>query len=206
MFYTVPSPVRKLTRNWVTWDKPPGNKTIFLTFDDGPDPGVTPQVLDILRQFQARATFFVSGSKALIYPDIIEKTRLQGHAIGNHGFGHLRGFATPAGKYLEDVEKCAAIVKSRLFRPPFGSLGPLQAIKLRRLGYEICMWSVISRDYDPAVSQEQCLVRCLKHIRDGSIVLFHDSQKAARNCLYVLPRLLHHFSEKACRFEALGDG
>ena len=200
MMYSVPAPVRDLTRSWMTWEMPRGNNTIYLTFDDGPDPKVTPLVLEILKSHQARATFFLSGRKAEAFPDLVTEIRSQGHSLGNHGYDHLRGWATPVGKYLDNVSRCASVVESGLFRPPFGSIGPIQLLRIRRLGYRICMWSVISRDYDQAVSREACLARCLKHIRDGSVVLFHDTPRASRNCLWVLPRVLAHFQGRGFRF------
>jgi peptidoglycan-N-acetylglucosamine deacetylase len=202
MFYTLPKPFRRLTSPWLTWEKPRGGKTIYLTFDDGPDPEITHRVAEILEDYNARATFFLTGSKAGLYPQTMDMLTSGGHALGNHGFDHLRGFSTPNATYMSDVEKCAGIVSSRLFRPPYGSLRPGQVRLLRNQGYEICMWSVITRDYDPRVSPNQCLDHCLRKAGDGSVVLFHDSPTAARNVLFALPRLLAHFSGRGYGFEA----
>jgi peptidoglycan-N-acetylglucosamine deacetylase len=202
MIHNIPKPFRRLTSSWLTWEMPPGGKTIYLTFDDGPDPQVTPRVAQILAEYDARATFFVSGSKARVHPRTVDMLTAAGHALGNHGFDHLRGFWTPASEYLADVQKCAGIVPSRLFRPPYGSLRPGLVRRLRKKGYEICMWSVTSRDYDPRMSPGQCLDHCLRRSVDGSVLLFHDTPLAARNILYALPRLLEHFSAKGFRFQA----
>lgn len=204
LLWSFPPPfIRSLTGLWLTWDKPPGGKRIYLTFDDGPDPDVTPAVIEILEGFNARATFFLTGRKAGQEPHLVTQLRESGHALGNHGFDHLRGFFTPARKYIADLERCASLVPSRLFRPPYGSLTPSLVRRLRQMGYEICMWTVSSRDYSTRVSPTTCLQQSIRYTRDGSIVLFHDTGKSAKNCLYTLPRFLDHFSGLGYSFPAL---
>ncbi len=203
--YRPPWLIRKLTSPWLVWGFRPGSKTIYLSFDDGPDAIVTPQVLDILDQYNAKATFFLCGQKAVERPDLAESIRGKGHATGNHTYKHLNGMHVSTKTYLDNVEECSHVVHSKLFRPPYGMLGPLQIKKLRGAGYNIIMWTVLSNDFDKRFNPEVCLRQSIKYTTDGSIIVFHDSEKAAANMLYVLPRYLIHFKNLGYTFAAINE-
>lgn len=191
------------------------NKTnsIFLTFDDGPTPEITEWTLSQLKQHNAKATFFCIGTNVEKYSEIFEKIQHDNHAIGNHTFNHLNGWKTNSNKYIENVKKCEDIIlrnlfdiyknQFKLFRPPYGKISFLQSYKLRKLGYKIIMWDVISYDFDTNVSGEQCLENILKNIESGSIIVFHDSQKAYKNLKYALPKTLKTLSERGFKFEKI---
>ena len=179
-------------------------RTLFLTFDDGPIPEVTPWVLDTLRPYNAKATFFCVGDNVRKHPEVFHRVLDEGHAVGNHTFNHLNGWHTDHLEYSHNVRRCSRLVDSRLFRPPYGRIMPAQRAFLER-HYHIIMWDVLSGDFDPALSEEQCLQGVLDNTRSGSIIVLHDSLKAERKLRYVLPRVLGHFSAKGYRFEALTE-
>lgn len=185
-----------------TWSLPPGKKTIFLTFDDGPHPEITPEVLRILNSFQARATFFLQGQNVLRHPECLDRIRKENHICGSHTFHHLNGWRTNNNEYLKDVFKAADLIGSTLFRPPYGRIKPSQ-IRSVSTRLHIIMWSVLSGDFDPGISPEKCLNNMLRHTTDGSVVVMHDTEKAADRMLYALPRFLEHFSEKGYSFHPL---
>jgi peptidoglycan/xylan/chitin deacetylase (PgdA/CDA1 family) len=187
-----------------TWQIPTQEKILFLTFDDGPIPEVTPWVLEQLKQFDAQATFFCVGDNIQKHPDVFEMVLNDGHSVGNHTFNHLNGWKTDNVPYFLNVRRCAHQVKTDLFRPPYGKLMPKQSEFLQR-HYRIVMWDVLSGDFDPAISKEQCLSNVLDHTRRGSIVVFHDSLKAWEKLQFVLPRVLAHFAEKGYRFGRLEE-
>ena len=187
---------------FIHWDVPTVRKELFLTFDDGPMPGLTPWVLDTLRQFNAKATFFCLGKNAEQNPELIARIRTEGHSIGNHTFAHSNGWKSNTRDYLDDVERGASILETKLFRPPHGRLKPSQVIRLRKK-YNIVMWNSQSNDYDTRVSPDECFDRVLRSARFGSIMLFHDNIKAERNIRFVLPKVLEHYSLKGFRFENL---
>lgn len=186
------------------WHIPTKEKTIFLTFDDGPIPDITEQVLETLSQFNARATFFCIGDNVMKHPDVYEMVRTGGHSIGNHTFNHMNGWKTEDAVYLDNIQKCAERlnVETNLFRPPYGRIKRSQARAVLQ-DKQIIMWDVLSGDFSPNISAEVCLRKSIQYTRPGSIVLFHDSIKASKNMLYTLPRYLEHFSEQGYRFEAL---
>lgn len=179
-----------------TWRMPDlAEPTIYLTFDDGPIPEVTPWVLDSLRAYGAHATFFCVGENAERHPDLLKQVLAEGHSVGNHTFNHLNGWKTSTLTYAHNVRRCARAVPSRLFRPPYGKLRPQQSVWLRR-HFQIVMWDVLSGDYDTQFSPQQCLRHVTHHARPGSIVLMHDSLKAERNLRQLLPAALQFFREK----------
>jgi peptidoglycan/xylan/chitin deacetylase (PgdA/CDA1 family) len=185
-----------------TWRRDTQERVLHLTFDDGPIPEVTPWVLDTLRGHSAKATFFCVGENVVKHPAIFQQIIEEGHAIGNHTYNHLNGWHTDPIVYLNNVRRCARVVNSRLFRPPYGRLTPRQRMFLVR-HFQIIMWDVLSGDYDANISPQQCLQNVLDNAQPGSIVLMHDSLKAERNVRFALPAVLEHFEGKGYRFEKL---
>lgn len=184
------------------WRIPTEERVLHLTFDDGPIPEVTPWVLDTLRPYDAKATFFCVGDNVRRHPDIFRQLLAEGHAVGNHTFHHLNGWQTDPLAYFHDVRRCAQVVKSTLFRPPYGRLTPRQRAFLER-HYRMVMWDVLSGDFDPLLSPEQCLRNVVDHAEPGSIVVLHDSLKAEPRLRYVLPRVLEWFAGRGWRFAGI---
>lgn len=180
----------------------PEDPDIYLSFDDGPTPDVTDRLLDRLEGYEVAATFFCIGKNAEKHPDLMKRIQAEGHGIGNHGYEHPYGPAHSLEDYVIDVEKAAGLVPSPLFRPPYGRLKRKQAQRLSKR-YRIVMWEVLSGDFDPELDPEKSVGKILKHTRNGSILLFHDSEKARRNMEAILPRILEHFLEKGYRFKTI---
>jgi peptidoglycan/xylan/chitin deacetylase (PgdA/CDA1 family) len=178
------------------WAIPTTEKKVYLTFDDGPTPEITAWVLSQLEQYNAKATFFCIGNNIQKHPEIFKKVLAAEHAIGNHTYNHLKGWETATDEYVENVKLCQSAISNQqstitnLFRPPYGKIKNSQANALQKLGYQIIMWDVLSRDYDADTSPEQCLANVLKNVTAGSIIVFHDSVKAEQNLKYVLPKTL----------------
>jgi peptidoglycan/xylan/chitin deacetylase (PgdA/CDA1 family) len=164
-------------------------KTVYLTFDDGPIPEATPLVLDILKQYNAKATFFCVGDNVKKYPKLLERIKKEGHSIGNHTYNHLKGWKTPLKEYLDNVKACAEVVKSDLFRPPYGRITASQFRQLKK-DYRIVFWDVLTMDYDANVTAEKSLEIIKKCTRPGSIIVFHDSVKAKDKLPWLLPKTL----------------
>ena len=195
-------------------------KEIYLTFDDGPIPGPTEFVLDTLKQFNAKATFFCIGENISKHPRIFQQVIIEGHAVGNHTFNHMKGWGTSTEKYVSNVEMCANEMSKKLpslgyqihqqpgtnflFRPPYGRIRPKQINALKGK-YQIVMWDVLTSDYNISQSPEACLKGSIKATRPGSIVVFHDSLKAERNMKYALPRYLEYFVRQGYIFKELAD-
>ena len=193
----------------LTWRRPTPAKTIFLTFDDGPIPGVTEFVLAQLAHFQARATFFCVGDNIRKYPEVAQLVAGAGHTLGNHTYHHLSGWQTPAPAYVKDIRQCqdeleliVPLKKNKLFRAPYGRLYPKQ-FRLLNQEYQVVMWDVLTYDFDKRLPAEVCLAQAIKNTKAGSIVVFHDSLKAWENLRFTLPRYLAHFTALGYRFEAL---
>lgn len=186
----------------LTWSESRSAKCIYLTFDDGPIPIVTPFVLKTLKKFDAKATFFCIGDNVKKYPEIFEQVRAEGHAVGNHTFHHVNGWKMDAESYVNDFKKCEQLVPSNLFRPPYGRISRAQ-IKLLRAhnpDLNIIMWDVLSHDYHPKLKPEKCLKRILEQTENGAIVVFHDSLKAQERLEYTLPRALAYWTKKGYQF------
>jgi len=198
-----PQVIQNLFPNF-TWRIPTSEKVLYLTFDDGPIPEVTPWVLDQLNDFQAKATFFCVGENISKHPEVFDSVVEAGHAVGNHTYNHLNGWVTDNIPYYHNVRHCANQTNSVLFRPPYGRLKPKQAQFLLR-HYRIVMWEILSGDFDPNVSAEQCAANVIKNARPGSIIVFHDSMKAKEKLEYALPKVLEHFTEQGYRFEKLQE-
>lgn len=200
-----PKFVRRLYPS-LTWKKS-SKDTLFLTFDDGPHPEITPWVLEKLDKFDAKATFFCVGENIDKYPDIAKKTNKKGHLLSNHTYHHLKGWKVNKTHYLEDVSACQNSInkiipnKKMLFRPPYGRIKRNQ-IQALALDYEIIMWSHLSWDFDPSLNIKQAF-RSMKKVSPGSIVVFHDSEKANKNLRDLLPELLDYWTEKGFKLEAL---
>lgn len=177
-------------------------QTVYLTFDDGPTVDISTKVLEILKRYNALATFFCSGRNAERNQDILSNIVHEGHAVGNHTYSHLKGWYTSNHVYYADIEMASRFIPSALFRPPYGLIKPSQ-IKYLRQYYKIIMWSLLSYDYHPHITKEQCLKYVMKNTKPGSIIVFHDSAKASQNMLYALPRILDNFSERGYTFESL---
>ena len=177
-------------------------QSIYLTFDDGPDPSATPWVLDTLRLFDAKATFFCIGKNVEAHPQIIDQVLSEEHAIGNHSYSHLSGWTTRSDKYISDVKKCADLVDSNLFRPPYGRLKPSQLKELLQ-DYKIIMWDVMCGDFEARLSPEKCLRNITQNAKEGSIILLHDSPASIAKLKYVLPEVLAYFTSKGFKFESI---
>ncbi len=169
---------------------------VYLTFDDGPTPGVTEWVLDVLDEYGAKATFFMLGKNVEQNPDLFRKVVERGHSIGNHTYGHLKGINVSTEQYLQDIEKANKLIGSRLFRPPYGRVWPGQIKAVKQAGYRVILWSIITCDYNRKLSPERVYQIVRRRIKPGTIIVFHDSLKAEKNMKYALKRLLEDFSGK----------
>ncbi len=185
-----------------TWNIKTDEKVLYLTFDDGPIPEVTPWVLEQLAEYDAKATFFCVGENVQKHPSVFQQVLDAGHSVGNHTFNHLNGWNTDNIPFFHNIRHCARLVNSGLFRPPYGRLTPSQTQFLTR-HYRIVMWDVLSGDFDTNMSNEEVFDNVILSAKRGSIVVFHDSLKAKERMQYALPRVLEHFSAKGYRFESL---
>ncbi|MBL1143817.1 MAG: polysaccharide deacetylase family protein [Bacteroidetes bacterium] len=184
------------------WFIPNQESGIYLTFDDGPTPLVTPKVLALLKKYNAKATFFCLGKNIESNPNLFQLILDAGHQIGNHTYSHLNGWKTNNSVYLKDIEACQKLVKSNLFRPPYGKINSAQ-IKRLRTRYKIIMWSILTRDYDPRITKEKCLKLSLHQLKPGSILVFHDSIKAENNMLYALEGVLKYAQKHELKCEII---
>lgn len=189
-----------------TWQKNRASKNIYLTFDDGPIPGVTDFVLEQLLAYNAKATFFCVGDNIVKYPEVFKNIIAGGHRIGNHTFNHLNGWKSADSHYYNNILKCQETLEKytdnqalNLFRPPYGKIKRSQ-LKMLKENFEIIMWDVLSGDFDKNIDPDQCLWKTIKATENGSIVIFHDSLKAEENIRYALPRYLSHFFDAGYKF------
>ena len=189
---------------------PATGKVLYLTFDDGPLPEFCPWILDCLASYDAKATFFLVGENALKHPELVTDIINGGHSIGNHTFNHLNGFKTSTGSYLRNTDACREVLQAHLslgvaplFRPPYGKIRPSQIRQLRKAGYEIIFWDVLSKDYKADLSAEELFRNVVDNSRPGSILVFHDNLKAEKKLRSALPLILSELKKQGYRFEAL---
>ncbi len=178
------------------------NKTLYLTFDDGPIPEVTPEVLDILDKYNAKATFFCVADNIKKHPEVFQSIIDRGHRLGNHTYHHIKGWETPNNEYFEDIERANQLVNSNLFRPPYGRIGFFQARELRKK-YRLILWSVLSYDYSGKLSKEKVWDNIRKSVTDNDIILFHDNIKARDNMIYSLSNTLFFYSKRGFQFKSI---
>jgi peptidoglycan/xylan/chitin deacetylase (PgdA/CDA1 family) len=190
-----------------TWDIKTNEKIVYLTFDDGPHEKATPYVLNELKKYNAKGTFFCVGKNVISLPELYDKIIAEGHTTGNHTYNHLNGWKTNDAEYLNDVVKAANHIDSSLFRPPYGRIGFFQAknikLALKDEAAKIIMWDVLSGDFDNGITKEDCLQNVILNVRPGSVVVFHDSEKAFHHLEYCLPRMLELLSTKGFQFKSL---
>lgn len=211
----IPSIVKKLYPTWYTWDKPiPKKKVLYLTFDDGPIPQVTPWVLSLLSRKQIPATFFCIGDNVRKHPEILQQIKIHNHAIGNHTFNHLNGCRTANAHYVKNTQKAeialskatATAIKSTpnfaLFRPPYGKIKRSQATTLRKLGFEVIMYRTIAFDWN-AKTPKECYQNIIKNAQSGDIIVLHDSLKAETNLRYTLPKVIDYYLDQGFEFKKL---
>ena len=189
-----------------TWKIPVQEKVIYLTFDDGPDPEATPFVLANLKKYNAKATFFCIGNNVLKHPNIYESILMEGHRVGNHTYDHLNGWKTEHNIYIDNIKDAMNIIDSTLFRPPYGRITKSQIKILKQtdsLPNQIIMWDVLSGDFDIRIDGETCARNVINNTVPGSIIVFHDSQKAWDRMSIALPKVLEHFSNLGYRMDLI---
>lgn len=194
----------------LTWRIPTTEKSVYLTFDDGPVPGPTDFVLETLQRYNLKGTFFCIGDNVRKNPDVFKRIIEQGHLVGNHTFNHLNGWKTEVDHYVHNTHQCSSIMTevlderypaTNLFRPPYGRITRAQIKALS--SFKLIMWDVLTQDYDQRIAQQACLKGSIGATRKGSITVFHDSYKADRNLSFVLPRYIEHFLEKGYSFNTI---
>ncbi|MEP7144177.1 MAG: polysaccharide deacetylase family protein [Ferruginibacter sp.] len=206
MFYFIKTPgwLKKLYGNCI-WQMPGNEKIIYLTFDDGPHHQATPFVLDTLKTYDAKATFFCIGKNVIEHPEVYARVINDGHAVGNHTFNHLDGWKTKDDVYMSNIAEAKNHIDSTLFRPPYGRITKFQLKLLSSVKYGLTtiMWTVLSGDFDVKLTNEKCLGNVLSKSCTGSIVVFHDSEKAYERLVFTLPKVLEYFTQKGFRFEKI---
>lgn len=200
MFIEQPSAIVRAIYPKAIWRMDPSDKAVYLTFDDGPIPEVTPWVLDLLDKYHIKACFFMVGDNVRKHPDVFQMVKERGHLVGNHTFNHIRGFEYKGVSYLKNIEKANEFIQSLYFRPPHGHLRRNQAIVLHKK-YKVIMWDLVTRDYSKKLNGEQVLQKVKKYARNGSIIVFHDSLKAEKNMKYALPRAIEYLLEQGYAFK-----
>lgn len=187
------------------WNMSKTEKKIYMTFDDGPHPEITPYVLNELKKYNAKASFFCIGENVTLYPEVYQQIIEAGHSVGNHTYKHLNGWKTNTTTYLNDIEEASKLIKSNLFRPPYGRIKKeqIKALKTDAPKMKIVMWSILAGDWDKNINPPKCYDRIKNKISAGDIIVLHDSEKAKDRMYYCLTNLLKDFSEKGFRFEAI---
>lgn len=199
--YRIPQIVTWIYPNY-TWKVKTQSKVVYFTFDDGPHPTITPWVLDLLKQYQAKATFFVVGENITKFPETFQQIIQEGHAVGNHTYNHLKGWETKKEDYIDNFLLCQKLTQTNLFRPPYGRIKKQQAKEILKT-HQIIMWDRLSRDYESYLNIEESLQAMKVLPAMGAIFVFHDSDKAFNNLKVLLPGLLSYFTSNGYRFESL---
>lgn len=202
MYFSKTPTIFELAFPSLVWRIRDQKRSIFLTFDDGPDPDVTPSVLDLLDRYDARATFFCVGQKVKQHKSLFDSLVGRGHSIGNHTFHHLNGKKTRDEIYIQDVELASEAIQSTLFRPPYGKITNSQIRALKK-NYHLIMWSVLPGDFDRKTSPKKVLQRARRHTRKGSIVVFHDNRKFKEKMLFALEAYLVYFHDLGFQFKPI---
>ena len=185
------------------WRLPAEEPCVYITFDDGPNALTTPRLLRLLDRLAVPATFFCVGDNVRRYPEHYRDILAAGHAAGNHTYHHIRGLRLPASAYMSDVQLAAELIHSRLFRPPHGRLTPAQQSALRAAGYQLIMFDVVTRDYNPRLSSDEVVHIATRYARNGSLIVFHDSPKAAPRLFDALPRVVTWLRTAGYRFRRI---
>lgn len=180
-----------------------GEKTVYLTFDDGPIPEITPWVLDTLDTYGVKATFFCVGDNVRKYPEVYAEVIRRGHHVGNHSFNHMQGWKHKTATFVENAQKASEYIQSNLFRPPHGHMRLPQTGALMLAGYQVVMWDVVTRDYSKRLTPQRVLENVKRYTRDGSVIVFHDSLKAEKNMKYALPKAIEWLLEEGYSFKML---
>ncbi len=195
MIAKIPYLVKKYYPNLI-WEIPTEKKEVFITFDDGPIPEVTPWVLEILKKYNVKATFFCIGENVEKHPEIFQQIINDGHAVGNHTYNHIKGWQYNDEEYLENTLKAARLIESKLFRPPYGRIKKSQIKLLQENNFEIVMWSSLSGDYNKNRSAKQCFKNIKNTLKPGGIIVFHDSLKAEKNMKVTLIETLEYLKKE----------
>lgn len=182
------------------WNINGDDKTVYLTFDDGPVPEITDFVLKVLKEENIKATFFCVGENVFQHPEIFQRIIEGGHVVGNHTYNHLQGLKTGNYEFFKNIEKADRLINSNLFRPPHGWL-TRQQYRFLSIKYKIIMWDVISCDYDKKLSGESVVKNVLDFVRPGSIITFHDSKKAEQNLRFALPNIIKELKKQGYSFQ-----
>ncbi len=185
------------------WRISTSQRELFLTFDDGPHPRITSAVLDILKKYDAKATFFCIGDRVRQYPEVYMRIKRDGHAVGNHTQHHLNGWKTDTVSYTMDVKKAISHIDSTLFRPPYGRMTGKQFDAVSIMGMKTIMWTVLSGDYEKTLTKEKVFQRVISNMESGNIYLFHDSEKAEHNMIGVLERFIECALNKGYSFSSI---
>lgn len=202
MFIERPPFIYRMYFSEALWRIPQSEKTVYLTFDDGPIVQVTPWVLHTLKQYDVRATFFCTGDNVARNPHLFDSLRTEGHQVGNHTMSHVQGIKMNTADYLRNIEKANDLIQSPLFRPPHGFMRPCQFAAIKEK-YTTVMWDVVTRDYSRKLTGDDVFANVKRYTRNGSIIVFHDSLKAQKNMQYALPRSIEWLLENGYRFETL---
>ncbi len=194
------------------WHFPTTKKIVYLTFDDGPTPEITDWTLEILKSYNAKATFFCIGENIKKNPELFKRIQLEGHSVGNHTYNHLNGWYFSVEEYIKNVNLCEEVIyenvvdiniEQNLFRPPYGKLKRKQKNLLTQKGYKIIMWDILSADFNTTISPQKCTENVLKNIQKGSVIIFHDSIKASKNLKYALPKTLDYLKKNGYEMKAI---
>lgn len=185
-----------------TWHRSRKEKIVYLTFDDGPIPNITPWILDILAEYNAKATFFCVGENIVKHPEIFERIKSEGHQVGNHTFNHIKGWDHDDDVYFENIQRCQELTQTNLLRPPYLRATRKQLRQLKK-NFEIVYFDVLSYDFDTRISPEKCYRNVVDNVRNGSIVVFHDNVKAIPRLEHTLPLVLEKLSREGYSFSQL---